>query len=99
MRPHAHPGGKFTSQLSLSGQKHEPFLAWVRPNEPDAVINHGGVKVSQGSGNTPQQGMYPLLSNLFRTESALTAENFGPRDEFQANAKICLVFIQGIQQY
>lgn len=88
MRPRARPTGKFSSQLSLSGQKHEPFLAQVRPNEPDAVINHGSVKVSQGSGNTLQQGMDPLLSNLFRAESALTAENFGPRDEFQANAKI-----------
>lgn len=91
--------GKFTSQLSLSGQKREPFLAQVRPNEPGAVINHGSVKVSQGSGNTLQKWIYSLLSNLFRAEAALTAENFGPRDEFQANAKIWLLFIQGIQQY
>lgn len=50
---HARPAGKFTSQLSLSGQNHEPFPAQGGPNEPDAVTNHGSVKVSQGSGSTP----------------------------------------------
>lgn len=46
-----------------------------------------------------RQWMNPLLSDLSGAEAALTAENFGPRGGFQANAKILLVFIQGIQQH
>lgn len=34
------------------------------------------------------QWMNPLLSDLSGAEAALTAENFGPRGGFQANAKI-----------
>lgn len=35
-----------------------------------------------------RQWMNPLLSDLSGAEAALTAENFGPRGGFQANAKI-----------
>jgi len=43
---------------SSSGQVHEPFLARLRPKEPDPAVNCDSFKVSQGNGDTLQQWAY-----------------------------------------